>query len=326
MDNFSHTLTGLALARTGLNRLAPGATAVLLVSANAPDADIVGLVQGQLRYLEVHRGYTHSLLCLPVVAFACVLVVAVFLRRRTIWWRLWLLACLGVGSHLLLDWTNSYGIRLLLPFSSRWFHGDLNSLYDAFFLLALGVAALWPLLANLVGGEIGERRSNGRGIAIAALLAIAAFECGRVLLHNRAIAELQARVYDELSPLRTAALPDPFTPFRWTGIVETETSWLKVPIEASGNPDLHAVESFYKIPVTPALIAAKQTEPFRFLSYFARFPVWSVVPLPLQTGVGWQVQLTDLRFGTPGSGSFASVALETEKAQVLQSDFSWSPR
>ncbi len=326
MDNLSHTLTGLALARAGLNRLAPGATAVLLISANAPDADIVTLLGGQLRYLEVHRGYTHSFFCLPVVAFACTVVVAAFLRRRTMWLRLWLLACLGVGSHLLLDWTNSYGIRLLLPFSSRWFHGDLNSLYDGFFLLVLGVAALWPLLANLVSGEIGQQRSDSRGIAVAALLAIAAFECGRAVLHNRAVAELQVRVYDELSPLESAALPDPFNPLRWTGIVETETSWLRVPIEASGNPDLHAIESFYKLPATPVLMAAKQTEPFRFLSYFARFPVWSAVPVPLQAGTGWRVELTDLRFGTPGSGSFAGVALETGKAQVLQSDFTWGAR
>ena len=37
---------------------------------------------------------------------------------------------LGVASHLLLDWTNSYGIRLLFPFSLQWFHLDLNALTD----------------------------------------------------------------------------------------------------------------------------------------------------------------------------------------------------
>ncbi len=324
MDNLSHTLTGLALARAGLNRLAPGATAVLLISANAPDGDIVGLLQGSLHYLEVHRGYTHSLIGLPVMALASVLVTAALFRRRLPWLRLWLLACLGVGSHLLLDWTNSYGIRLLLPFSPRWFHGDLNYLYDGFFLLALAAVAAWPLLANLVSGEIGERRSNGRGIAVLALLAIVVFECGRIVLHDRAVARLQSRVYDELEPLQTAAMPDPFNPFRWTGIVETERSWLRLPIENSGSPDLQAAEVFYKIPVTPALAAAKQEEAFRFVSYFARFPVWSVVPVSLENGSGWRVELTDLRFGTPGSGSFASVALESGKAQVLESSFGWS--
>ena len=81
---------------------------------------------------------------------------------------------------------------------------------------------------------------------------------------------------------------------------------------------------FYKVPVTPSLTAAKQTEAFRFVSYFARFPVWSVVPITQFNGSGWQVELTDLRFGTPGSGSFASVALESKDAKVLQSGFGWT--
>ena len=324
MDNISHTLFGLALARAGFHRLAPGATAVLLISANAPDSDILGLLGGSLHYLEVHRGYTHSLIGLPVMALASVLPVAVLYRRSLPWLRLWLLACLGVGSHLLLDWTNTYGIRLGLPFSSRWFHGDLNFLYDGFFLVALAAVAAWPLLANLVSSEIGERRSNGRGIAVAALLATLIFECVRVALHDRAVSGLQSRIYNELEPLQAAAMPDPFNPFRWTGIVETEQSWLRVPIENSGNPDLQAAEVFYKVQVTPALSAAKQTEAFRFVSYFARFPVWSVVPISIPGGSGWRVELTDLRFGTPGSGSFSTVALESKDAKVLQSGFGWT--
>ncbi len=169
MDNLSHSLTGLALAQAGLRRFSPRATAILVLSANAPDLDIVTVAGGSLRYLESHRGYTHTLLFLPVLALLSALVVAALFRQRLPWKRAWLLACIGVASHLLLDWTNTYGIRFLLPFSSRWFHLDLNGLYDGFFLAVLLISALWPLLANLVGGEIGDRSSTGNGVAIAAL-------------------------------------------------------------------------------------------------------------------------------------------------------------
>ena len=134
MDNLTHSLTGLALARSGLNRFCPHATLLLVLSANAPDIDVVSLVGGQLKHLEIHRGYTHSLLGFPFVAAFAALVVAGIYRQKLPWFRAWLTCCVGVASHILLDWTNAYGVRLLLPFSSTWFHSDLNSLFDLYIL------------------------------------------------------------------------------------------------------------------------------------------------------------------------------------------------
>jgi len=41
-------------------------------------------------------------------------------------------------THPLLDWTNNYGIRFLLPWSSRWFYGDFVFIVDPFIWLILG--------------------------------------------------------------------------------------------------------------------------------------------------------------------------------------------
>src|SRR5438270_3371438 len=153
MDNLTHSLTGFALSRAGLDRFCPRAVPLLVLSANAPDADIVALSAGGLRYFEAHRGYTHSFLLLPVLAVLPVLVVSAAFRQRLPWRQAWLLSCLGILSHLLIDSTNSYGVRLLLPFSSRWFYLDLNSLYDAWILAVLLLAALWPLFTLLVNRE-----------------------------------------------------------------------------------------------------------------------------------------------------------------------------
>ncbi|MGH9654381.1 MAG: metal-dependent hydrolase, partial [Bryobacteraceae bacterium] len=209
MDNLTHSLIGLVLARAGLNRFSPCATLLLLISANIPDIDIVALGWGPLRYFEIHRGYTHSLVGLPLMALLSVLLTAALCRRKLPWFRAWLICVAGVGSHLLLDWTNDYGIRLLLPFSSRWFALDLNSLVDVVILCALAIAAIWPLLAHLVGAEIGERKKRpaGRRIAIAALVFVVLFDGGRAVLHARAEAQLWSRLYQNVLPLRTAALP-----------------------------------------------------------------------------------------------------------------------
>jgi len=323
MDNLTHSLTGFALARSGFDRFCPRATLLMILAANAPDADIVALRGGPLRYLEWHRGYSHSLLCLPLVALLPVLVVAAIYRQRLPWTRAWLLCCAGVASHPLIDWTNSYGVRFMLPFSSAWFHLDLNGLYDGWIWVVLLFAALWPILARLVSSEIGERPPGGRGTAAFALPFFVLFDLARAVLHQRAIAQLEARLYEEAAPLETAALPEPFTPFRWTGVVETATAFRLLPVGAFAevNPDI--AEVFYKPGPRRTIEAAKSTAPFRFFLYFARFPVWSEAPIAIAGGTGTRLDLADLRFGTPHAGSFHCVAIENGRDEVVRAWFTY---
>jgi inner membrane protein len=325
MDNLTHSLTGLALARAGLDRLSPRATLLLLFSANIPDIDIVALARSPLTYVEIHRGYTHSLLFLPLMGAVCVAVVAALYRERLPWLKTWLVCCMGVASHLLLDWTNSYGIRLLIPFSSRWFHLDLNGLFDAWILAILILGILWPHFSRLVSSEIGSRSAPGRTHAIVALAFFALFDVGRALLHQRAIAQLEARLYEGAPPITVAALPQSFNPFRWRGIVETADVYRVMPLDALRQLDTDAATIFYKPATSPALERAKQTEAFRYFLYFARFPVWSIEPVTLPQGQGRRVDLADLRFGRPGAGSFHCVALEDEHGILLDSQFTYGP-
>lgn len=320
MDNITHSLTGLALARTGLRRYSPHATALLILSANAPDVDILSLSRGALTYFEMHRGYTHAVLCLPLMALASVAVIAALFRRRLPWERAWLLCCIGVASHLLIDWTNSYGIRLLLPFSSRWFHLDLNSLYDGCILAVLLFAAVWPLFSKLVSSEIGSRAGEGRGMAFFALAFFLLFDGARAVLHSRAVAQLEARLYEGAPPVNSAALPQPFTPFRWTGVVETARAYQRMEVNVLGQLEPPEPETFYKPAVTPAYQNAKATAPFAYFLYFARFPVWSQEPIATG-GTGTRLVVSDLRFGTPQSGSFHCVAVENAHNQVLHAGF-----
>ncbi len=321
MDNLTHSLTGLAMARAGLGRLCPRATTLLVLSANAPDIDIVALAGGPLKYFEVHRGYTHSIVGLPFMALLTVLVVAAIFRQRLPWGRAWLLCAAGVASHLLIDWTNDYGIRLFLPFSSAWFALDISSLYDGAIWAALVFAALWPSLERLVNGEIGIRGPVGRGVAVFALLFFLVYDCGRALMHGRALAQLQSVLYDGAVPLRIAALPNPFDPFRWKGVVETSRSFQVIPLSVFGALEPRKALVFYKPPITRNLQIASQSEPFRYFLYFARFPVWSED----HTGNGHaaltRIELMDLRFGLPGSSGFHCTAIEDSRSRLLKSEF-----
>lgn len=150
MDNLTHSLMGLAAAKAGLERLSPGATAVCVIAANAPDADILAVIGGRWSYLHHHRGITHSIvgtlalaLLIPSLFYLVELMIARFRRASPrIRFRGLLLASLIVSAtHPLMDWTNNYGVRPLLPWSGQWFYGDLVFILDPWLWLMLGGAA-----------------------------------------------------------------------------------------------------------------------------------------------------------------------------------------
>jgi inner membrane protein len=150
MDNLTHTLVGLAAAKAGLERLSPGATAVCLLAANAPDADIVAALGGSWFYLKHHRGITHSIvgtlalaLLIPLLFYAGDRLIARLRARppRVRLRGLLIASLLLSASHPLMDWTNNYGVRPLLPWSGRWFYGDLVYIIDPWLWLSLGGAS-----------------------------------------------------------------------------------------------------------------------------------------------------------------------------------------
>src|SRR5579863_3924198 len=179
MDNITHTLVGLMLARTGLEKTTPRGTAMMMLAANAPDIDGIFWFD-RLRYIEYHRGYPHALVFIPLVA-----LLPMALVRAKFSWRSYLAAMIGVLSHSLIDWTNPFGTRLLLPFTSHRYRLDINTLVDVWVWAILLGAVAATALARLVSTEIGEGKALGarRGWAWAALLWILVYMGGREILH-----------------------------------------------------------------------------------------------------------------------------------------------
>lgn len=149
MDNLTHTLVGMAAAKAGLERVSPYATLMCVVATNAPDADIVTSFAGHWTYLEHHRGISHSIWGVAVLGLALPLIFCAFdflfarllkRERRAKFRGLLAASALLIFSHPLLDWTNSYGVRPLLPFNARWIYGDLVYVVDPFLWLLLGGA------------------------------------------------------------------------------------------------------------------------------------------------------------------------------------------
>lgn len=196
MDNLAHTLAGAALGEAGLKEKTGLGLATLMIAANLPDIDALGLLVGE--NLAWRRGWTHGPLALlflpPLLAFAMVAFDRWQARQgRRPKTRLpvrfgWLLALAYIGmlSHPLLDFLNTYGIRCLMPFSDRWFYGDALFIIDIWIwgALALGV---WAARRRKR-----QQQENPRRPALVALLAVTLY-AGAMGLASLAAERMVAR-------------------------------------------------------------------------------------------------------------------------------------
>jgi inner membrane protein len=309
LEPVTHFLTGACLGRAGLNRKTALATLTLTLAAEAPDLDVLGGIRGPAFVFAHHRGFTHSFLGVPLDALVVVGFVYLIWRLRgrktndpnlpPRWGLLFLYACLAGLSHILLDFTNNYGVRPFWPFSEKWFSWDIVSLFEpvmfAFLLMGLFVPALFALIDT----EIGARRRLPRG-RVAAALALASI----VLLwglrdyeHRRAVNALEARDYNGIDPLRVSAYPKWIDPFHWEGVVETPAFFALAPVDSLG-PEVDPqgrMEIRYKPEETPVTLAAKKSYVGRVFLDWAQYPVTETETLQ-PPREGYVVRFLDLRY------------------------------
>ena len=147
MDPLAHTLAGAALARTRLGRSTALASPALILGANACDIDAITMFMSRDLSLGFRRGWTHGALALVLLPVLLTMLLLLVDRIHEAWrgrhpraraLPLLGLTALAVASHPVLDWLNTYGIRLLMPFDGTWYYGDALFIIDPYLWLLLG--------------------------------------------------------------------------------------------------------------------------------------------------------------------------------------------
>jgi membrane-bound metal-dependent hydrolase YbcI (DUF457 family) len=225
LDNLTHSLFAATLARTPLGRAGRGTTATLLVASNAPDLDIIAAAGGGANYLQWHRGMTHGPLGLIGLAILSAAIVEIARRIRPAWRRpeedasfamLIGVALIGVVFHVLMDLPTTYGVRLLSPFSWRWYSVDWMPIVDVYLLLVLGSGLM---VVRPTAAAADPRRRNA-----AIVMVLMAVNYGiRAYAHNQAL-EIAPRLFGP-------TLPHPCDPGR--DMQRGLTSW---PLPAPSPP------------------------------------------------------------------------------------------
>lgn len=308
MDNITHTLAGLVLADSGLKRNTRLGTAILVIGANLPDVDgFTYFLASGIDALGFRRGWTHGVLAMAVLPL--------LLTGAALWWcRLtrprdpaipvragWLLtlAVIGIWSHPLLDLLNTYGVRLLMPFSGRWFYGDTLFIVDPWVwgVLVLGIVA---------GRMLGRRGETGAGRARTTVRA--ALGAAVIYVLAMAVSSRMGRSYverhSESTALRTMVAPVPGTPFHREVIRDLggkyEFGSLSLPpmkyalsmVESTGSQG-------------PGISAASATPAGRKFLLWSRFPQF----VTQRRGDSIVVTMSDARYAAAGNRSWAGVTV-----------------
>jgi inner membrane protein len=307
MENLTHTLVGLMMARCGLEKTTVRGAGMMMLAANAPDVDAVFWFN-RLHYLDYHRSYTHSFAFAPLMALLPMVLV-----RAQFSWKSYAAAVAGVLSHLLLDWTNPYGIQLLLPFSHRRLMLDITNIADVWIWAILFVGLLAPLLtrvwrrnADSTRPEADLTRLSPRASwAWIALLSLLTYEGARFALHAKAVEMLESRMYDGAAPLQAIAVPADFVhPVLWKGIVRGAGFVTIVPLDVQDAYDASRERTWDDPPPNAAVEAARRLPDFQSMIRFSQAPFWETTPV----SGGTLVELMDLRYGTPDDPGFAVVS------------------
>lgn len=304
MDNLCHSLAGLALGRAGLNRRTALATSTLVIASNLPDIDVAVFATSTLA-MSFRRGWTHGVvaqLTLPLLLTGAMLLYDRYRNRPTGQQasrrtgqavrpgQLLMLSYLGVLLHVFMDFTNSYGVRLLMPFSERWFYGDALYIVDPWLYLFFGL-----------GWWLAKRRPRPARIGVT----LAAIYVAGMLLSNivarREVADGLARA--GRPDIRFMVTPVIANPFRREVVFDVGDRYEKGNLWFDPRP--HFRPAGYGIPKgldQPAAELALQSPRARAYLRWSRFPFAQVEP----SGTVW---LNDYRYANAGPYGWSAMKI-----------------
>jgi inner membrane protein len=297
MDPITHTLFGASAAAAGLRRRSALATATLLIGANLPDIDILVVPFGY--NLELRRGWTHGVLAmavLPVLLWACMLAWHRWRRGRGPVGAaaglepgaLLAIACLAVWSHPVLDFLNTYGVRLLMPFSDRWFYGDALFIVDPWVWLALGTA-VW------LGWRGRERLARGM------VVSCAVYAVGMSALGRWSEALVARELAARGNPVaRVLASPVPVDPTARRVIADLGDRYLYADVRPGRTPMVRVEDwAVATLHDHPTVLRAMPAPPIHGFLIWSRYPWFEI----LQDPRGTTVRVGDARYAErPGVG------------------------
>ena len=178
MDTITQVVLGATIAEAGFRRKL-GKKSILFgaLCGWLPDIDIF-FHSGGWEEMVAHRGLTHSILFLPLIA-PIIGEIAHRVDGKKGSRRAWvMLAFWALITHPLLDWNTSYGTQLLYPLSSHRFSTDSIAIIDLFYTIPL-IFAVFLACRNKVDRQR-SRKTAQKALVVSTLYLVMAFAITQV--------------------------------------------------------------------------------------------------------------------------------------------------
>ncbi|MBN1555294.1 MAG: metal-dependent hydrolase [Phycisphaerae bacterium] len=313
MDTITQGLLGAATAQCGFRqKIGRDATWAAFFAGVLPDVDIFfapiahWLGQSQpMDGLRYHRGLTHSLVAIPVLAL---LTAGLWWALRRWWLRRnwvshrgtvrfgWLYACcfVAVATHGLLDACTSYGTQLLWPFSADRLAWDCVPIIDLIYTPILILTLLLCYVARKL-----RRRKPARAARISLAIGILGMAlstgylvAGRVC-HDIAKYRGMEKVGDRRI-VSAEAYPMVGSIFLWRVVVQTPGDWYVLRVHLFGDRDrVETSRAAKRRPIPPEVTRARETEAYKLFNWFAGGQLRAVVHEEGETTI---VEFHDMRY------------------------------
>ncbi|SRX51965.1 metal-dependent hydrolase [Aequorivita sp. CIP111184] len=241
MDSVTQIVLGAAVGEAVLGKKIGNKAMVLgAIAGTIPDLDVIAnYFTDTVSALEIHRGFTHSIVFAVVFGLLFGWLLSLWDKRASLkeWSWFWFLCFV---THPLLDAHTTWGTQLFWPFDLRLAYKNIfviDPLYTLPFLMFLILAMFQKR------GSIKRRRFNNLGLIVSS-----AYMALTIILKGITYNKFETALDQQNIPY--AALetkPSPLNTILWTANVETKDAFLigdysffdTKPIQFSSHPKNH---------------------------------------------------------------------------------------
>lgn len=220
MDSVTQIVLGAAVGEAVLGkRIGNKAMFLGAIGGTIPDFDVAaGFFTDTVSALEIHRGFTHSILFSISFGLLFAWLFSLWDKRANLkqWWWFWFLCFV---THPLLDAHTTWGTRLLWPLDIKLAYKNIfviDPLYTIPFAVFLFLAMAQKKGSNL------RRKYNITGLIVSSAYML-------LTIFLKGIADYKFRdalVHQDISYSSLQTKPSPFNTIMWTANVETDEAFL----------------------------------------------------------------------------------------------------
>lgn len=284
MDTLTHAVSGALVYKVWTARkpspLTRWGVPLAMFVAASPDVDIF-FAPTPMDFLLLHRGITHALAAMPIMALLAALCMFPLWKRSTpqAWSfkECWILGLTLIALHVFLDCITTYGTMIFLPFSD--YRVRLNGMFivDLWLLIPMILACLfWP-------SGYGNRTATAHSPmppmhCLRWRRTLVCAGCAWMLLYpvSTIVWRMQLEGQERLSlagkaPLEPTVLPDALSPLHWRIVYGT----------AGLTPPLQPSELPAPPPVNAVLADIPQTFPVQNTVHQQGMSGWAQATTPL---------------------------------------------